>query len=87
MAWTWDGGFRASKMDDDGTVTEKTFTSSAQARQFVEQAENVLLAVPTTKPSRNSQGMRRPAHVTAPASLTPEQQALKNEAMKQVKGL
>lgn len=56
MAWIWDGGFRAHQQEMDGTRTEKVFTSVAQARQFVEQEEQIVLATrhkPPRKRSRN----------------------------------
>jgi hypothetical protein len=43
MKWTWDGKFRASKQHANGTKEEKLFSSSAQARQFVEKHNNECL--------------------------------------------
>lgn len=85
--WIWDSEFRAHKRHEDGRVTEKVFTSHAQARQFVEKTEDVKLAVKPALPSRRRNQHKIGRHVTAPASLTPEQKRLKEEAMKQFKGL
>jgi hypothetical protein len=81
MKWTWDGGFRAHVLNQDGTRTEKVFTSEAQARQFVEQQENVQLAGPH-KPPRNGA-----AKFKMKFNLTPEEQKLKDDALKMFKGL
>lgn len=80
MRWIWDGGFLAYRTRDDGVHEVKKFTSSAQARQFVEQAENILLAAPAV-PDRGNRRQRQ-------TTLTEEQQReLKQKASQQLKGL
>jgi hypothetical protein len=81
MKWTWDGGFRAHSQNENGTRTEKVFTSEAQARQFVEREENIQLAG-RHKPPRHGA-----AKFKMKFNLTPEQRRLKEEALKMFKGL
>jgi hypothetical protein len=76
MKWTWDGGFRAHTSNEDGTRTEKVFTSEAQARQFVEQEENVQLAGPHKPPRVGA------AKFKMKFNLTSEERRLKEEALK-----
>lgn len=85
MKWIWDGGFTAHRLTHDGREV-KAFTSSAQARQFVEKHEKVILAKRVNSPmSRNE--LRKKVRHKPIAKLTPDQQKLKDEALKMVKGL
>jgi hypothetical protein len=83
MAWDFDGQFTATKRNEDGTITVKHFTSHAQARQFIENENDIILAVRITKPVHPKDVQP----VCVPRRLTPEQKALKEAAMKQLKGL
>lgn len=82
LRWQWHGGFTASKREEDGTVTEKKFTSVAQARQFVEQEENMVLAERTTTAPTSARN-----RIPASKILTPEQKRLRQEALKIAQGL
>lgn len=84
MNWEFDGEFSASMRNEDGTITVRTFTSHAQARQFVENQNDTILAVRVT-PQR-PQANAKPNSVP-PITLTPEQKELKNAALKRFKGL
>jgi hypothetical protein len=67
--WIWDGGFRAHERNEDGTITEKVFTSAAQARQHVEQQEDVVLAK-RSKPPKRGQHRQRKSGMSYPAPGT-----------------
>lgn len=78
--WTLIDDFTASKQHDDGTTEEKKFTSHAMARQFVEQHTGQILSFrhkPSPGHSKNRESRLTPA----------QQQKLKDEAMKQFKGI
>jgi hypothetical protein len=86
--WTWDGRFRASKLNPDGTITEKVFSSVAQARQHVEKHEKRILASKVKPPRHMTRHRVRIKGSSTPLTrLNKEQRRLKQEAMKQFKGL
>jgi hypothetical protein len=67
----------------DGTITEKKFTSHAEARHFVERHNNEIL--PATNFSSSAKKRRKNSQPKR--KLTAEQQRLKDEALKRFKGL
>jgi hypothetical protein len=73
--WTWDGGFRASERDEHGGIIERTFTSTAQARQFVEQEEGVVLGTKHKPPRHEWKNRIRKKGSSNARSLTPKQKA------------
>lgn len=85
--WIWDGGWRAHKTNPDGTVTALTFTSTALARQHVENENDQVLArhtahhIPKSKHNRVS-GRNQPI-----TNLSEEQRRLKDQEMKRFAGL
>jgi hypothetical protein len=87
--WIWDNGFVAHIVHDDGSHEVKKFTSSAQARQFVERQNGVVLARPHKKhkPNQAARRTRRNSQVKSDNQLTPAQKQMKAEAMKQLAGL
>lgn len=87
--WIYDGGFKAHIMHDDGKQEVKQFTSSAQARQFVEKHNDEVLAHRHRKhkPNQNVRRIRENTKVKSDNQLTPAQREQKAEAMKQVAGL
>lgn len=84
MHWYLADDFTVVKRSDDGSVAEHRFSSHAQARQFVEQMTGELL------PPRYESGRRvaaRGRFQKPITNLTSEQKKLKEEALKQFKGL
>lgn len=79
--------FTVIETDDLGVATERKFTSHAQARQFLERMTDHPAPMPH-QPVRSDQASLRRGGLFRPLeTLTPEQQRLKDEAMKQFKGL
>jgi hypothetical protein len=76
--------FTVVKQLDNGEKIEYTFTSHAQARQFVEVNAGVK---PPKKHLPVKQGQNRRANSTPIAPRTAEQVKLRAEALKQFKGL
>ena len=87
--WIYDGGFVAHIMHDDGTQEVKQFTSSAQARQFVEKKNNDHTTHKRHPFNRTMFGLRirRNSQVKSDSELTPDQKLLKAKALEQMKGL
>ena len=84
MQWHLADDFTVVKRDDNGEVTEFRFSSHAQARQHVEEMTGAT-PPPRHKPHRADQARMKGRQ--APASLTSDQRALKDEALKRFKGL
>lgn len=89
MKWHWDGGWNAIGENPDGTKELKQFTSTAMARQFVEQQTGLVLAKrhKKHKPNQSARRARKSSTMRGDGQLTPHQKALKAEAMKQFAGL
>ena len=86
MKWTMANDFTVTKRnEDDGSVQQHVFTSHAQARQFMEKVTGQKPPSPH-KPTRP--GRRNRAVSATPIDPTTAQQAkLKEQALKQFKGL